>query len=111
MTYPISWTRNAERAAANRINFLLDKGNPIAASNAAKAISDAVDFLSENPHVGRQMEDMPDGYRRWFVRFGAGGYSLLYRTHGGVLAILSIKHSLEREYPGINAIRSQASNE
>lgn len=109
--FPISWTRLAEWAVAKRVEFLLDKGNPLAAAGAAKAIADGVDFLAENPFVGRKMEDMPEGYRRWFVRFGAGGYSILYRTHGDILAILSVKHSLEREYPGIDEIREQIEND
>ena len=108
---PVSWTPNARRAVVARIIFLLGKGNTRAAAGAAKAIDGGVKFLSENPLVGRKMDDMPPGYRRWFVRFGAGGYILLYRVYSDSIAILSVKHSLERDFPGILGIRAQAADD
>ena len=67
-----------------------------------------MEFVAENPLVGRKMDDMPPGYRRWWVRFGASGYVLLYRVFSDSIVILSVKHGLERDFPGIAAIREQA---
>lgn len=52
----------------------------------------------------------PPGYRRWRVRFGASGYVLLYRVFSDSIVILSVKHGLERDFPGIAAIREQTTN-
>ena len=110
MKFPVVWSRNAQRAVTHRLAFLLEKGNPAAARRAAQAIYAGVDFVAENPQVGRKMDDMPPGYRRWWVRFGASGYVLLYRVFSDSIVILSVKHGLERDFPGIAAIREQATN-
>ena len=109
--FPVSWTPNAQRAMRRLRGFLLDKNNPGAAMRASKAIKKGALFLSENPYVGRKMDDMPPGYRRWFVRFGAGGYILLYRLYSDGISILSVKHSLEQDFPGISTIRTRAADE
>lgn len=69
MKFPVVWSRNAQRAIAHRMAFLLEKGNPAAARRAALAIYAGVEFVAENPLVGRKMDDMPPGYRRQRLRF------------------------------------------
>ena len=111
MTKNISWAPNANRALGRLRAFLLDRNNPAAAERAGILIDEAVKFLARNPYAGKHFEGLPESYRWWFVKFGAGGYQILYRSSPYGVDILSVKHSLEREYPGIDEIREQIDNE
>jgi plasmid stabilization system protein ParE len=41
---------------------------------------------------------MPAGFREWPIQFGAGGYVVLYRYEGDVVAILAVRHGQEAGY-------------
>jgi plasmid stabilization system protein ParE len=77
--------------------FLADK-NPGAAQRAVKSIREGVKILSDQPEIGRPIEDMEPEYREWLIDFGDSGYIALYRFDGDKVMIVAVRHQLEVFY-------------
>ena len=77
-------------------NFLKPK-NPIAAVNAAQAITQNFKLLLEHPLMGRPFEDEPD-LRELLIPFGETGYTALYKIEGDFIIILAFRHMKEAGY-------------
>jgi plasmid stabilization system protein ParE len=88
------WTPRALRDLHRLHGFLADK-NRTAAQRAIKTIRESVGTLERHPEIGRSMSDMPDGYREWFIRFGSGGYLVVYFFDGKQVHLLAIRHGRE----------------
>jgi plasmid stabilization system protein ParE len=84
-----------------RLRIFLAKENPDAAKRAAIAIKQAVNHLVTHPFIGKPVTDLPD-YRDLFIRFGAGGYLLRYRSHENSAYILQIRHYREEDFQAID---------
>lgn len=93
----IIWTPPALRDVARLHGFLAPK-NRDAAPRVAGAIRQGVNSLSMHPEIGRPLDDMPVEFREWLIPFGDSGYVVLYRTDGGVVAILAVRHAREAGY-------------
>ena len=94
---PLIWTPAALRDVVRLQAFLAPK-NREAARRAASAIRQGVRSLRAHPEVGRPVDEMPPEFRERFVRFGNGGYVVLYRYDGGQVAILAVRHAREAGY-------------
>jgi plasmid stabilization system protein ParE len=77
--------------------FLADR-NPGAAQRAVKSIREGVKILSDQPEIGRPIEDMEPEYREWLIDFGDSGYIALYRFDGDKVMIVAVRHQLEVFY-------------
>jgi len=84
---PVIWTPAALRDVARLYAFLAPK-NREAAQRAVRAIRQSVKSLRAHPEIGRAVEEMPPEFRQRFVRFGNGGYVVLYWYDGDLIAIL-----------------------
>jgi plasmid stabilization system protein ParE len=93
----LTWTQAALRDVARLHGFLAPK-NRDAARRAVRAIRQGVKLLSAHPEIGRPVEAMPAGFREWLIRFGDGGYVVLYRYEGKVVSILAVRHEREVGY-------------
>ena len=85
------WTAPALRDVARLHAFLAPK-NPDAARRAVRTIRQAVRVLAAHPAIGRPAEEMPPGFREWFIPSGDSGYVMLYRYDGEIVAILAVRH-------------------
>lgn len=54
--------------------------------------------LTAHPEAGRPIEDRPPEFREWQIPFGDGGYIVLYRYDGALVAILAVRHGREAGY-------------
>ncbi|HRH28843.1 MAG TPA: type II toxin-antitoxin system RelE/ParE family toxin [Aquabacterium sp.] len=74
--------------------FLAPK-NLDTAQRAVKAIRQGVTVLSQQPGVGRPIEDLPDEFREWIIDFGDSGYVVRYRIDTKAVTILVVRHQKE----------------
>ncbi len=91
------WSRRA-RADLKRVDDFLRTKNPQAANRALAAIQEGVRLLRQFPDAGRPAEQYGNGRREWFIRFGDGGYLILYRHFGDDIAVAALRHSREANY-------------
>ena len=91
------WTPPALADIQRLYRFLAPK-NPEAARRAAKAIRSGVKVLTQQPHLGRPIEDLAPEFREWLIDFGDTGYISLYRFDGVTVAILAVRHQREAGY-------------
>lgn len=78
-----------------RLRAFLRPKSPTAARRAGEAILAGVKGLGANPRMGRLVEDLPERYREWPVRFGDAGYVVRYRIDGEDVTILAVRHQRE----------------
>ena len=88
--YSASAIRDLERLR----DFLREK-NPMAASQAAKSIIDSIQMLSSSPQIGIPVENLPQDFRDWLIKFGRSGYVARYRISDNGVVILAIRHQKE----------------
>jgi plasmid stabilization system protein ParE len=81
-----------------RLHRFLAEQNGEAAKRAVKAIRAGVTILSQQPGVGRPVEEMASEFREWLIPFGEGGYAALYRYDGETAVILAVRHQKEAGY-------------
>jgi plasmid stabilization system protein ParE len=91
------WTPEALRDVARLHRFLAHK-NLDAAQRAVRTIRLGLQMLGRHPQIGRPVEEMPQEFREWFVKFGDSGYVALYRYDGNQVTILAIRHAREAGY-------------
>lgn len=91
------WTPPAIRDVERMHTFLAPKSRD-AARRAVRAIRQGVKALAAHPEIGRPAEEMPPEFREWLIQFGDGGYVVLYRYDGKLVAILAVRHSREAGY-------------
>lgn len=80
-----------------RLKTFITKDNPNAANQAAKAIKESVQLVSEYPSIGKPVDDLPQ-YRDLLIRFGAGGYIQRYRVHLEIIYIVQVRHYRENHF-------------
>ena len=78
-----------------RLYRFLASSNPAAARRAVKALRTGVEVLSQQPGVGRPIDDMDEHFREWLVDFGASGYVVRYRIDADAVALLAVRHQKE----------------
>ncbi len=81
-----------------RLHEFLKPRNPAAARRASVIIREAVQVIAHQPGLGRPIEDMPDEYREWIIKFGDSGYLARYKMDGDIVTILAIRHQKEAGY-------------
>lgn len=91
------WSRAALDDVARLHAFLAPK-NRDAAQKAVRAIRAGVKAIEQHPEIGRPVEDMAPEFREWPIKFGAGGYVVLYRYDGRDAVILAVRHGREADY-------------
>jgi plasmid stabilization system protein ParE len=91
------WTSRALEDIARLHRFLAPK-NQDAARRAIRTIRQGVQVLRRYPEIGRPVDEMPTGFREWFIPFGNSSYVVLYRRDGETVVILAIRHSREAGY-------------
>lgn len=93
----VVYTRNALDNLERAFGFLAEH-DPGAAHDAAAAIRNAVDILSDHPLVGRRVEGK---IRELVISYGKNGYVALYRflPEHRLIRILAIRHQRELDYP------------
>lgn len=91
------WSPAALRGLRRRERFLRVK-NPRAAKEAAIAIVEAGNRLTDFPNSGRPYARSPERLREQLVPFGNEGYLLLYLVLPDRVRILAIKHMREFGY-------------
>jgi plasmid stabilization system protein ParE len=93
----VIWTPRALGDMARLHGFLAPK-NRDAARRAVRAIRQGVKALGAHPEIGRPVDELPTEFREWLIPFGAGGYLVLYRYDGALVAILAVRHGRETGY-------------
>lgn len=91
------WTAPALRDVARLHAFLAPKDRD-AARRAVRTIRRAIKVLARYPEIGRPAEDMPTGFREWFIPFGDSGYITLYRFDGETVVLVAVRHGKEAGY-------------
>lgn len=59
---------------------------------------EAMQVLSNQPHIGRPIENIPGEYREWLINFGDSGYIARYRINTDTVTILALRHQKEIDY-------------
>jgi len=77
--------------------FLQPK-NAVSAKKASTKIIQTIQMLSNQPDMGRPVEDLHQGLRELIVKFGRDGYVVLYRYIGDEVLIAAIRHGREDGY-------------
>lgn len=82
-----------------RCRFFLAEKNPQASQRAAKAIEASLIALSNEPEMGRPLEDIPE-FRELIIPFGDSGYVALYRFNKktDTIHVLAFRHQKEVGY-------------
>lgn len=96
MPSEIVWLLEAAKDVARLREFIQTK-NPAAAKRAAKCIKEGVNILSDNPEVGKPVEELP-AFRDLFIPFGSGNYVLRYRIEESQVVVVRVKHSREKPF-------------
>ena len=78
-----------------RLREFLRTKNPQAAKQAGEAILHGVRILGSQPHIGRPVEGLPDGFREWLIDFGDSGSVARYRFDGAAVTVLAVRHQRE----------------
>jgi plasmid stabilization system protein ParE len=89
----VIWSRKAQADADKIYKFLVDKSEK-AAMDAFCSIIERVNAIQGMPHLGRPFQD-GTGRREINLRFGAGGYVVVYVVSKTQITILRVKHSRE----------------
>ena len=87
-------TRRAWNDLSRLRDFLQGK-NPQAAAKAVQRITSAIDQLEVFPYIGREVEELPEGFRELVVSFGNDGYVVLYEASSEQVIITAIRHQRE----------------
>lgn len=90
----LAWTP-AALSDVQRLYRFLASTNPDAARRAVQAIRSGVKLLSQQPRIGRPVEDMDPEFHEWLIQFGSRGYVLLYHFDGETVSILAARHQKE----------------
>jgi plasmid stabilization system protein ParE len=88
------WSPQALLDVQRLYRFLAPK-NLDAARRAVAAIRQGVSVLSQQPGIGRPIEDMPEEFHEWIIDFGDSGYVVRYRVDATVVIILAARHQRE----------------
>lgn len=93
----VVYTENALANLERAFEFLAEH-DPGAATDAARAICEAVAMLSDHPLVGRRVEGE---VRELVISYGKTGYVALYRflPDRNLVRILAIRHQRELDFP------------
>jgi plasmid stabilization system protein ParE len=93
----IVYTENALSNLERAFEFLAEN-DPTAAADAAAAIREAVEMLSDHPLVGRRVEGE---LRELVISYGRTGYVALYRflPDRDLVRVLAIRHQRELDFP------------
>jgi len=90
----------AQNALANleRAFAYLAEHDPAAAVDAAVAIRNAAEILSDHPLIGRRVAGE---IRELIISYGKTGYIALYRylPEQGLVRILALRHQRELDFP------------
>jgi plasmid stabilization system protein ParE len=89
----VIWSRKAQADADRIYKFLVDKSER-AAMDAFGSIIERINAIQAMPHLDRPLQD-GTGRREINLRFGAGGYVIVYIISKTQITILSVKHSRE----------------
>ncbi len=94
----VVYTRNA-LANLERAFVFLAEHDPAAATDAAVAIREAVETLSDHPLIGRRVDGE---IRELIISYGKTGYIALYRflPEQGLIRLLAIRHQRELDFSG-----------
>ncbi len=96
MPSEIVWLPEAAKDVS-RLREFISKKNPSAATHAAARIKEAVQILSDNPEVGKPVEEaLP--FRDLFMPFGNGNYIIRYREETSRVVIVRVRHSKEEGF-------------
>ncbi|NTG39564.1 type II toxin-antitoxin system RelE/ParE family toxin [Agrobacterium rhizogenes] len=90
-------TQRALRDLERMRQFLQPK-NAASAKKASTKIIQTNQMLSNQPDMGRPVEDLHQGLRELIVKFGRDGYVVLYRYIGDEVLIAAIRHGREDGY-------------
>ncbi|WP_309568630.1 type II toxin-antitoxin system RelE/ParE family toxin [Rhizobium rhizogenes] len=90
-------TQRALRDLERMRQFLQPK-NAVSAKKASTMIIQTIQMLSNQPDMGRPVEDLHQGLRELIVKFGRDGYVVLYRYIGDEVLIAAIRHGREDGY-------------
>ncbi|EJK78476.1 type II toxin-antitoxin system RelE/ParE family toxin [Rhizobium rhizogenes] len=90
-------TQRALRDLERMRQFLQPK-NAASAKKASTKIIQTIQMLSNQPDMGRPVEDLHQGLRELIVKFGRDGYVVLYRYIGDEVLIAAIRHGREDGY-------------
>ncbi len=94
----VIYTENALANLERAFSFLAEH-DPSAAADAAAAIRNAVDVLSDHPLIGRRIERE---IRELIISYGKTGYVALYRflPEKDLIRVLAIRHQRELDFSG-----------
>lgn len=91
------WSPSALLDIQRLYQFLAEK-NLDAAQRAVRAIRAGMKVITQQPAIGRPVEDMEPEFREWLIDFGDSGYVVLYRYDGQSAVVLAIRHQRELGY-------------
>lgn len=91
------WSPAALLDVQRLYRFLAPK-NIDAAKRAVMAIRQGVKVLTQQPGIGRPVEDLPSEFREWIIDFGDSGYIVRYRLDADDVTILAVRHQKEAGY-------------
>ncbi len=80
-----------------RLDKFLEDKSPRAAQKAYQAIQENIALLTNTPLIGKPVKAKPS-YRDLFIRFGAAGYVLRYRTLQNNIYISELRHYRENKF-------------
>ncbi len=94
----VVYTQNALTNLERAFAFLAEH-DPASAVDAAVAIGNAVNILSDHPLIGRRVEGE---IRELVISYGKTGYIALYRflPEQNLIRLLAIGHQRELDFPG-----------
>lgn len=78
-----------------RLREFLREKNPDAARRAAEAIRRAIAQLSDQPRIGRPVQDLSPDFRDLMINFGQSGYVARYTFAGDSIIVLALRHQRE----------------
>lgn len=81
-----------------RLREFLRTKNPAAAKRAGATIIKSVRLLSQQPQIGRPVEDPQPEFRELPIDFGDTGYIACYHYAGDMVTVLAIRHQKEAGY-------------
>ena len=81
-------------ADIDRLDRFLRPKNPAAANRMLAAFDAAFGRLATNPRLGRRVGEA-DAMRALVVRFGRGGYFVLYEVQEALVVVVRVYHGKE----------------
>lgn len=72
------------------------KKNVDTAKRTVPSIREGTHIITQQPGIGRPVEEMEPEFREYLIDFGDGGYVVLYRYDGENAVILAVWHQRER---------------